>query len=319
MKFHLDYRLELLTCVSYLSGTTDEGFLISELTEYTDFIDNYFTDYKHHPVLEEFSSLWKDGMGWVDIPRLALNLTEHIILRDDADITNGLWSNSPEKDNRLRQFVSLLRDFALQSDFTKFYHQEELKSADYIDFLNQQLAKRPLKKILEDYLRIELGESSVVLTNLLRFSCAVTLMHHSKKEIYSFCSRYWFQVAQNNNNLENAMASTIWHECLHSVINPLSANLFINTEDMTQNQIDWFCALNESIIWAITLRLLIRESILSDRDIEWYCEDGRQNKAPQTREMHDLLLEYEAKPSKFENIVSFYPVLQAGYSQVPEE
>lgn len=159
-------------------------------------------------------------------------------------------------------------------------------------------------------------QTNVILSNLLRSFYGVW-NHFNPKQVYCFLSRYWLQVAKQNGNLDRILLGSIWHEFLHSIINPLTDQLFEDPSEIDEKYLDWYCRLNESIIWAITLRLLIKTKIVDTNNCDWYFKNAERNRAPKAEAMHNLLWEYESQQNDFRSIREFYPVLQKEFGEVP--
>ncbi|HRY83276.1 MAG TPA: hypothetical protein P5533_01440, partial [Candidatus Cloacimonadota bacterium] len=69
------------------------------------------------------------------------------------------------------------------------------------------------------------------------------------------------------------------------------------------------CPLNESIIWAITIRLLLAEGIITEKSVGAMIQNGERNKAPMTESMYTLLIDYETKRHLYPGISDYFPVL----------
>jgi len=310
-----DYRLELFTTVIYLAKLDISGFLVSEPSAYTEALDRQFAPFDQHPAVTEFVATWGQEFGWCDIPHFAMMLSDELLIKNGTKLEH--IADAELTDDKLKYYATLLHDFAEKTNFRAFHAIHSAEGAEYLHKLNAIVAARPLKQILEDYLGVKLGKTKVVLSNLLRFFCGTTHADKPGDKVYCFWSRYWLQVAEQHNNLERSLCSAVWHEFSHSVINPLSDKLFESFQDMTQEHMDWYCALNESIIWAITLRLLIQQGIVKDGNLQWYFDNAVGCKAPKTLKMHELLLEYENHRERYESIGSFYPILQKAFGKPP--
>ena len=224
----------------------------------------------------------------------------------------------PKPSRRLLILSSSFRIFTSKavsdgSTLTRFPENDE-----FIALLNSLLTENHLQSILEDYIGHRIGTTHIRLMNLLKTSMGVWNGDHPNRQVYCFCSRHWLKVGQNNNCLKTNFYHTVWHEFLHSVINPLSDQLFPGGITITEEQSTWYCALNESILWAITHRLCHQLGITSDQDNGWYFNNARRNKAPQAEEIYALLPQYEADRQIYSSIADFYPVLQAEFGNPPD-
>ena len=312
-----DFRIELLSLVILLSDLNEEHFIVKSENEYTAMINTKFKSFKRHQAVLKFPDIWDKGLRWDGIPQLALHLNDSIELTKQIKYLHDLQSRFKDNINELVEFVDLLRDFAHKSNFESFYNEERKKIEKYLSDLNQELEKYPVLPILENYINLKLNKNTIILSNLLKSAFGLTIGSKNNKEIFCILSRHWLNVAIQNNCLDRILLSTVWHEFLHSIINPLTDKLFKNPYDLSKAQLDWYCKLNESIIWGIILRLLIQEKIVSATNNEWYFENAIRNGAPKTKKMNESLVEYEKNKLKFKSIDNYYPILQKEFGQIP--
>lgn len=313
-----DFRIELLSLVIFLSDLNEKHFIVKRENEYTAMLNTEFKSFKRHQVVSKFPDIWDKGLRWDGIPQLALHLNDNIELLNQIKYSHDLQSRFKNNINELVEFVDLLRDFANKTNFESYYKKEYKNVERYLSILNQELERYPVIPILEKYINLKLNKTTVILSNLLKSAYGITIGSKNYKEICCILSRHWLNVAIQNNCLDRILLSTIWHEFLHSIINPLTDKLFKNPYDLSETQLDWYCKLNESIIWAITLRLLIQEKIVCATNNEWYFKNAIRNGAPKTKEMNDLLVEYEKNKLKFKSIDNYYPILQKEFGQIPK-
>lgn len=313
-----DYRLELLSTAIYLSNLDEKSFIVSQQDLGSTAINERFADFVNHPAVTEYPKLWELGLWWGEVPRLAMFLTEDIYLKEQYKLEDGFNKGIQNAFEALTEYVAHLSDFNLKSDFADYYKSTLQENLGFRKELNDLIANHPYKEILEDYSGLKFDNTHIVLMNLLKSSFGVWTGTSNNRNIYSFCGRYWLQVAQGNKGLERVFFSIIWHEFLHSVINPLSDKLFPGELLTTEEQATWYCALNESIIWAITHRLCFRNDIVKGSDNAWYFANARRNKAPKTEVMYNLLLQYEADRQNYNSIADFYPQLQKEFGQPPD-
>lgn len=312
-----DIRVELISTVIYLSGLQNEGIVVSSDDLCSDAIDKRFAEFINHPAVTMYPELWEMGLWWGEIPRLALHLSDDITLQNDYWLSNepDFWPS--EEKPMIIEFVKQLKDFFNQSDFRQFYTDNLPENDEFINLLSSLLAEYPLQEILEDYLGQQIGTTHIILMNLIKTSIGVWTGDYQSKQVYCFCSRHWLMMGRKNNCLQINFYNTVWHEFLHSVINPLTDQLFPGGITATEEQSIWYCALNESILWALTHRLCRQIGIVSDSDNGWYFNNARRNKAPKAEELYALLVNYEAQRHNYKSIADFYPVLQAAFGNPP--
>ena len=264
-----------------------------------------------------YPELWELGLWWGEIPRLALFLTDEITLKDAywQEYRPEYWPS--ETKLKIEDYIRQLQDFFHQSNFQQFYTDTLPDNKEFITLLDTLLTELPVQKILDDYIGQKIGITHIILANLLKTSIGVWTGDGANRQVYCFCSRHWLRVGHKNNILKTNLHHTVWHEYLHSVINPLSDQLFPDGITTTEEQSKWYCALNESILWAITQRLCLLNGIVSESDNGWYFDNARRNKAPKTEELYTLLLEYESNRAKYPGIKDFHPILQKEFGSLP--
>lgn len=307
MHIRLDKRMELIFAVLQLSDYNNPGLYVSPDDPQAKLVREKMGDYSHLPAVKDLAAVWEAEINWDVFSYYALSLAGDFTIEPETD-TSYLQQFIKGKYS-IHQFTEWLRDFAQQCNFDKYYHRLEEQYAPYIQKLNTLLDSRPIQAILEDYLGISFPRTELILSTLLNTFMSITYPGGDAKTVYCLCSRSRLDVAERNKGLERILLSAVWHEFSHHVINPLTFGLFEHPDAISQDQVNWCCAFNESIIWAINTRLLVRENIITEKDITWMLENAVRNKAPQTPVMHDLLCEYETRRHIYPSITEFYPEL----------
>ncbi|MCD4818512.1 MAG: DUF4932 domain-containing protein [Candidatus Cloacimonetes bacterium] len=256
-------------------------------------------------------------MRWEGVPQAALHLNNDLTER--FLFSDNLQSRFNNNFSNLMEYLSFIKDFSIISNFLNFYNNSLETNHNFLRELHHILNKYQVINTLESYLNFKLFKHEVILSNLLKSSFGITINDsNNNSEIYCVASKYWLNVAKNNGCLTRNLLSTIWHEFLHSFINLLTDKLFDDHLNLTDSQSTWYCELNESIIWAITLRLLIKEKIVNENDCNWYFNNAINCGAPKTNEMNNLLIEYENNLNKYNNFREFYPILQTEFGKPPK-
>jgi hypothetical protein len=315
LQIRLDKRLELLFTVMILSDYRIPGFAVDGEDIYTQKIRERFSAVSGLNAVADFPKVWDTDINWDTIHFYALALSNDYSIRkgiDPAYIEQGLKANAS-----LSVFTENLREFARASGFDAYYDNLETEMGGYLEKLNGIVASRPVQSILEEYLGIRFPKTEVFLSTLMKPFMSVTIPAPGGDEVYCICSRRGLEIAEENGGLERILLSAIWHEFSHHIVNPLTFGLFDDPDTLRDDQVEWCCALNESIIWAINTRLLVREKIISENDVSWMVSNGERNKAPKTRIMHDLLLEYESNRNSYSGISAFHPIMAEAFGQVP--
>ena len=307
MRIRLDQRLELLYAVMLLCGLDASGICVEAEDEFARAAREKFGRLAAHPAVASFNRLWKTEIDWDTLPNLALILTPDFRLDEVFDPARVQECLASGKD--LEEFTACLRDFHRTADFAVHFEQLQSRLEPWLGQLNELICRRPVQRILEAYLGVDLPATEVLLCTLTKPFLSITVSGKQGETVFCLCSRRGLEIAEKHGNLERVLLSAIWHEFSHHVINPLTYGLFEDIDSINDAQAEWCCALNESIIWAINIRLLAREKIISTQDISWMLKNAEANRAPQTRMMHDLLCDYEENRSKHAGISTFHRLL----------
>ncbi|MBW6514409.1 MAG: DUF4932 domain-containing protein [Candidatus Syntrophosphaera sp.] len=309
--------MELIFAILQLSKYQNFGLYVSADDPQAQQVRDRLGEFAQLPAVAKLPAVWEAEMDWGVFPYCALFLAKDYSLLPTVETTYLAQFVKPSAS--FDDFALWLRDFAGQSNFDRYFAQLELQYAPYLHKLNLLMDNRPTQAILEDYLGVSFPATEVILSTLINTFMSITHPGQGAEVLYCLCSRSRLDVAEQNGGLERVLLSAVWHEFSHHVINPLTFGLFDDPDTISQNQVDWCCELNESIIWAINTRLLVQEKIIREKNISWMLDNGVRNKAPHTPIMHDLLCDYETKRNIYPRIEDYYPLLLQAFPQCPQE
>lgn len=307
MRIRMYKYLELLCTVMYLSEYETPGTCLDCEDGYVQKIRDKYKQFSTHRAVREFPIVWKMGIECDSLIYYALALTRNITF--DPALHAARLQDEVSSIEDLSNFTGSLRSFYMESDFDKHFNLIRSQHGQYLARLSAMIERKTLQQILETYLGLKFPSTGVVLSTCLRPFLSVTLKRAVGEVVYCICSRRGLEIADQNGNLERILFSAIWHEFSHHVINPLTYALFDNLDTINDQQAEWCCTLNESVIWAITIRLLVKESVISSQDIGWMVKNASRNRAPHTEKMHELLCIYEQNRDGYPTIVDFYQEL----------
>ncbi len=307
MHIRLDNRLELLFTIMLLSDYEDGGLLAWEGKGQAERVRAHFSKYSSHPAVIDFSKVWMADISMDTIPYYAISLAQGYSLNPKIDL-EYLVEEIPDL-KTITDYSQKLKAFAEESDFDAYFLRLKTDFAPYLDKINTLLDKRPVQTILESYLGMEFPKVNIVLSTLMKPFMSLTFPGEVQTEVYSFTSYPGLLIAEENQGLERVLICSVWHELSHHVINPLSEVLCESDDRMRDKRDEWFCPLNESIIWAITIRLLLAEGIITEKSVGFMIQNGVRNKAPMTETMYKLLIDYEANRHLYPDISAYFPVL----------
>jgi uncharacterized protein YozE (UPF0346 family) len=306
LKIRTDYRIELVSLIGFLSNLEGKYTIDRTETDYTQELIKRFSEHSNHPAVTNFSEMWDNGLCWDAIPFLLLHLDDNFQVKENTMFPERLKARYDNDFQEVIDYLDQIKDFAQISAFRTFY--DSYNSNQLLEEANHILSQYNMIYILENYLQVKFDKASVLMTNLFTSSFGVSIVNNNEKEVFAVIGGGSLRMAQRNNAMERIVLSVVWHEFMHSIINPLSDKLFANPFQMSDEEVDCYCALNESIIWALTFRLLYKHGIVTEQDESWYFNNARNNRAPKTEELYRLLPIYEQNKSI--NIVDFYPQLK---------
>jgi len=314
-----DYRIELFSLIAFLSDFGETRAIDRSENPYTKLLKENFSKFSNHPTVLEFPKLWNRGLCYDAIPFLLFHLKDDFSLMEQLEIPERLKIRYDGDFQDVIRYLDLVRDFASQTNFKEFY--ETNLDHNFIAEVNAKAEEYPIIDTLENYLNLKLYDSKVLLSTLFFSSFGITIDYPQGKQIYCVMSGTMLKRSRHHSAkyFTINLLSIIWHEFLHSIINPLSDKLFENPLTMNDAQVRWYCKLNESIIWALTFRLLHNENLVTAKDAEWYFSNAEKNNAPKAEEMNKLLINYENDKMKYRNFEEFYPVLQELIGEPPKD
>ncbi|MEF3694611.1 MAG: DUF4932 domain-containing protein [Candidatus Cloacimonadota bacterium] len=307
MHIRLDNRLELLFTIMLLSDYEDGGLLARKDNGQAEQARAQFSKCSSHQAVIDFSKLWMAEISMDSIPYYAMSLAEDYSLNPKIDLEYLLEDVTDLE--TISAYTKKLKAFAEESDFDGYFLRLKTDFAPYLEKINSLLDKRPVQAILERYLGMKFPRVNIVLSTLMKPFMSLTFPGEEQTEVYSITSYPGLLLAEQNQGLERVLICSVWHELSHHVINPLSEKLFESDEMMRDKMYELFCPLNESIIWAITIRLLLAEGIITEKSVGIMMQNAINNKAPMTESMYKLLIDYESKRHLYPSISAYFPVL----------
>lgn len=315
LQIRLDPRLELLLTAMQLSGYEDNMLCVGRDDPHSRSIREKFGGFCGLEAVKEFARVWEPDYCCDILPGYALSLTPGYGL--DPEFDYALVREGLKPGASLEDFTRNLRRFALATGFDSQYAQLISELEGYLARLDAIIGSRPVLRILEDYLGFTFPRTEILLSTLTRPFLSVTLPQTRGETLYCLCSLRGLEIAEQNGNLGQILISAIWHEFSHHVINPLTELLFEDPDGINDAQVKWYCSLNESIIWAITIRLLVREEIISADSVALMVRNAKRNRAPQAKLMHDLLCDYEQSRVRYPDLAAYLPVLAEAFGPAP--
>jgi hypothetical protein len=311
----VDPRIELMSVVQLLSGY----FLITHHDfQYRQEAVAYFAPYEEHAAVRLFGEMSQRGFAGSVVPEAMVVLTAPPVLAERAPFSTQAIRGAGGEE-ALRAWIAALRDFAVVSDFERFFleHQDT-----YAVGVNSTRGKvRTAVDAIGQYTGVPITSGTVVLGPLLHdggFSASYENGPDSL-EVFAFMGPSESRDGLPDFGEVARVGDLVAHELSHTIVNPLTRQhsaqvegsehlLDTIAEAMRRNGYSaWETVVNEHVIRAITTRLVFR---LRGE------EAGRQELARELQRgfihipsLIERLEEYEQSPEQFPTIAEFYPRL----------
>ncbi len=278
LEINTDYRIELFSLIVFLSELDEKYAVDRSDSEYAISLREKFLQFATHEAVIKLPEIWESGICWDTVPLLLFHLTDEFEFDPNVPIMEYLKSQYEGDFCDVIKYVELVKDFVKKSNFKQFF--DSLGTSEYVIKVREKCSELPVLEILEEYINVELPKSDVIVS-LQSFSSFGTSIQTKKgRENHCILGAQSLKTAIANNNFDRIALSIIWHEFLHPVINPLTDKLFEEPFNLTDSQVEWYCQVNESIIWAICFRLLLKVGLVTDKSDDWYFSNAERNGAP---------------------------------------
>ena len=315
----VDPRLELLSIVQYLSGYDKAKALLTKLDfEYKKDIEKHFSKYKTHAAVKIFENIGVNGSFDYSAPPTAmLHLSSPPDLEIQVPVTDVILKRAGGKKN-MDQFITELRDFAIESNFMDFYNRH-ISLYEII----QNDVKRKLEGVntieaLEKYFGIKNHSYNILVVPLFHGGGYGPRVKRSDGKLDVFYIGGPRKVENDTPvfGTKESFMHIAWHEFCHSFVNPTTERFTTEIHKskslltpilLYMNRIgyaDWETAVNEHLVRAVTARLQ-------------YLNLGEDDKATIKKEkeygffyidhVYKKILDYEKNRDKYSNFIEFYP------------
>jgi hypothetical protein len=325
----VDPRIELLAVVQHFTSWAP-GWHIKSMTGYKEDIDNYFGEFKEHPVITIAESLFYADFT-CDAP-----VSFMLYLGDPPELVqktqySGYLIKRAKGVKHLEEFADALRDFAQKTDFMKFYQAHKALYDTLVAEVDSLFQGKDYVGVIEDFYGESRKSYNLILSPL--FGTGGGYSHTIKTEqgydLYAVlgpCSVKDKRTTFACPRVESIML----HEWSHHFVNPLvdqnfdvftkSAGLFEPIKEMMirQQYPDWRTTLYEHIVRAcaeIHLLAKLHEDFNKDKALEY-----QEGKGFWYISYIDRLLDvYENRRELYPTFNQFIPVIANGLSQISVE
>lgn len=277
LQVRVDPRIELLSIVQFFS---DYGSVYRPLTEldsaYSQAVNDYFSNFKNHPVITLFGELVKEGFNFSDPIDLAFDL-DFDLKRNSLVLDKSVSSLITKKVGRISQirlFVQNMADYAEQTDFGHFYQTNKDFYGEIIDEVKTKLSSFNLTGAFENYYGVHYESYHLVLNALCDSGGYGVWRENEDGRLSAYSITGPIGIEEGILRFvgdPQGFCAFNWHEFGHSVVNSLTShyleeiaqfeNLFEPIAEKMKAQAygAWEFCFNEHIIRACVIRLLTRE------------------------------------------------------------
>lgn len=316
-----DERVELLSIVFRLAGNPEYNSNL--YNSYVAHINSYYEKHKNHPCIIYAKHIREEnGISYDAVMSMAVHLTKPpkiSLIKEKKSSLDKRWNKIDKK-----KFLALLNSFYLDSNSESFFNNHQNINNESILSFNSILTDFDQNWYSKYY-----GKEPVELYNIIL--CfgngsgnygAKCNPEKNKNEIFAFMGVWKFdkETGRPIFNKENYL-STLIHEYNHSFINYIldvrsnhkeiknSGELIYNklkTEMDKQAYKNWETVINESLVRASVVRYLIDHNA-DKKTIDKEIIDQVNRGFYWTKELSNLLGEYENNRKEYPSFESFYP------------
>jgi hypothetical protein len=270
-------QVELISIIQTISNYPSIlGFLMADdSSEYKMDVDMYFRQYKEHPAVKMFDRLSSQPrmLNFSAPSNIMLFTDNNLRLREDVVLDSFVVNRAGGIDS-LVIFLDLLRDFAIQSSFNKFYQKQQDYYVTIIDSTINNLGNQNFVSELEAFYGQNQKSYNIVLVSLYNFVGFGNSLLYSdgKRDLYNTMGPSSVENDVPFFGDENYLKYMIRHEFSHPFINPMTEKYWDDVKsyslnydsipEIARNQVcgDWQECINEFVIRAITTHMAYNES-----------------------------------------------------------
>lgn len=270
-------QVELISIIQTISNYPSIlGFLMSnDSSEYKMDVNTYFRQYKEHPAVKMFDRLSSQPrmLNFSAPSNIMLYTNNNLRLREDIVLDSFVMNRAGGIDS-LTVFLDLLRDFAIQSSFNKFYQKKQNYYLTIINTTIDNLGYEDYIAEIEAFYGKKQKSYNIILVSLYNFIGFGNSLLYSdvKRDLYNTMGPMRVENNMPFFGDENYLKYMIRHEFSHPFINPVTEKYWDDIKSYSSNydsipeiarkQVcgDWQECINEFVIRAITTHIAYNES-----------------------------------------------------------
>ncbi|MDP3540995.1 MAG: DUF4932 domain-containing protein, partial [Elusimicrobiota bacterium] len=318
----VDPRVELLSVLRMLGRPSEPS--PGPASPYRRDAERWFSACSTHPAVALASALPAESGGF-DLPaELVLRLSDPPDMYAREPVPQGYLEAAGGEEGADR-FIQTLNDFTGECRFAAFLDAHRVDYAAFASQAESEALASISPKAVQAYVGAPMSARYYfALAPLLseRSAANFSLPQHDRVEEVRLRPARWSQ-AHGYQFLLNHFGSSLAHELVHTVTNPLVADFDAKgakapagCNDQTGNS--WSGCIQEHLVYAVTMRILARDlgEALYGEMVDLYKLRG----FPYLGLLGQRLKEYEADRVRYRTLKEFYPRLEAVFAEsLPKE
>jgi hypothetical protein len=262
----IDIKIELLSVIQVLSNYyINQDTIIKGDKNHIQYLKKTFIGFSNDPFIAFFDKICEKDFSLSQPCCFFLTLDDsckEIALRVSPELQ---WKPllEPPAQNR---FLSLLSDFIKNINFLQFFNENRLRYTKILNNVIDVMGSNKYYPALEEYLGEYFSFYKALIAPMYAESYGPLLYNQSNETIATCVLGINFYNTTSMDNRKRQQEYMIWHEFLHSFINPVSSAYYKEIKKLSKffKQIPeayktlydtWIIYFNETLIRAVTCRL----------------------------------------------------------------
>jgi len=321
LKVTIDPRVELMGVIFHLAGNPEYSMCKSK--PYMKNLNEHFAGHRNHPAVKMATTLRKTrGVSYDAVMGMAVHIEDVNSCREIVpfvprpDTLDGRW-----RINEAREFLDKCRDFVKETDFNAFLAKNQSQYDTATARLQQLIDKEANLAWFDEFFGprddVDFNLVISILNGPGSYGCRVRLEGRTK--IYSILGVWridWF--GWGNPTFHSGVVTTVVHEFGHSFCNPLIDKY---TEDFRSFGEKYFPRVEKQMKGQAygNWQTMMRESLVRACEVRYAMANDGKERPEQianynisrgfhwTRELSELLGQYEKQRDKYQTLDAFMP------------
>ncbi|HUF03417.1 MAG TPA: DUF4932 domain-containing protein [Aridibacter sp.] len=308
----VDPRIELMSVLQVLTGYM---LVTRDDSDYKQEVLQSFSSYSEHRAVKMYAEMSARGFAFDVVPKLFISLTKPPDLELRVSPSEQVITSAGGKE-AVDEFIAALNEFVDKSKFVKFFKRNRSVYGRVVESNKANILSSI--KGLNEYVGVKQRNSHVVLGMLLHDGgFAASFYEKGEFHAYSFIGPAGTKDGLADFGEPQRISRLVSHEFSHTVVNRLTAE---NMSEITrfsslldpiaekmakQAYPTWEIVVNEHIVRAVTLRLILKAE--GEESFNAALEKEEQRGFKYVRPITEKLEKYEVNREKYPVLGDFYP------------